>query len=64
MFLSLLMAGEVLGRTDKKPTTVASRGFLSKLGSASTSTTGGAGDYYQRESNSDLSNITEHRAKS
>jgi hypothetical protein len=58
------MAGASLGRTDKKPTTVASRGFLLKLDSVSTSTSGGAGYYYQRESNGDLSNITEHRVKS
>jgi len=64
MFLSWLMAGASLGPTDKKPTTVASRGLLSKLGSASTSTSGGAGNYYQRESNGDLSNNTEHRVKS
>lgn len=58
------MAGASLGPADKKPTTVASRGFLLKLGSVSTSTSGGAGYYYQRESNGDLLNITEHRAKS
>jgi len=63
MFLSLLMAGASVGRTDKKPTTVASRGLLSKLGSASTSTSGGAGNYYQRERNDDLSNNTEHQGE-
>jgi hypothetical protein len=63
MFLSWLMAGASLGLIDKKPTTVASRGFLLKLDSVSTSTIGGAG-YYQRESNGDLLNDTEHRAKS
>ena len=58
------MAGTSLGLTDKKPTTVASRGLLSKLGSASTSTRSGTGNYYQRDGYGDLSNDTEHRAKS
>jgi hypothetical protein len=58
------MAGASRGLTDKKPTTVASRGFLLKLRSVSTSTSGGAGNYYQRDVNDDLSNDTEHRAKS
>jgi hypothetical protein len=60
----LLMAGASVGLTNKKPTTVASRGLLSKLRSASTSTSGGAGNYYQRDVNDDLSNNTEHRLKS
>src|SRR5262245_39439834 len=63
MSLSWLMAGASLGPTDKKPTTVASRGFLLKLRSVLTSTSGGAGYYYQRKSNGDMSNNTEHRPK-
>jgi hypothetical protein len=63
MCLSVFATGASPGPIDKKPTTVASRGFLLKLGSVSTSTNGRAGYYYQRENHIDLSNITEHRAK-
>ena len=57
------MAGARLGPTDKKPTAVASRGFLSKLCSASTSTISGAGNYYQRKRNNNSTNNTEHQAE-
>jgi hypothetical protein len=59
-----LPTDESPGSDDKKPTTVASRGFLLKLSSVSTSTTGGAGYYDQRGLNGDLSNNTEHWRKS